>query len=198
MIPQGDGVAKVDHSNRFLTANCGGVVEVKDCKFEGKTYNSINIGDKNSPKYPSKVLIENVDFSGENTNNAISLYQWADGAEMVIRNCHFAKVSNMLRLGDSKGGKLTVKIIDCVVDEWDANKDYAAAVICQDQSAGSSRKLWTVTSSPTSRLNSLTLSTPARRLWNSAPKVIRKMSFYVHGAGAIRPEVELKPTVTFA
>ena len=198
MIPStGEGVADVKHGDRFLTANCEGVVEVKDCKFEGKTYNSINIGDKNSQKYPRKVLIENVDFSGENTNNAISLYQWADGAEMVIRNCHFAKVSNMLRLGDSKGGKLTVKIIDCVVDEWDSNKDYAAAVICQDQGKVL-KEIIDRNIFADVKIEFVNFVYNGKKIMELRPEGHTQDVVYVFGAGAVRPEPELKPIVTFA
>ena len=201
MIPSGEGVAEVKHSDRFLTANCHGVVEIKDCKFEGKTYNSINIGDyvkaTNTTFMPRKVLIENVDFSGVNTNNAISLYHWEDGAEMVIRNCHFAKVSNMLRLGDSKGGKLTVKIIDCVVDEWDSNKDYAAAVICQDQSKVLKEVMDRHIFSDV-KIEFVNFVYAGKKIMELRPEGHTQDVVYVHGAGAIRTEPELKPTVTFA
>ena len=200
MIPSGEGVTQVKHGDRAFTANCTGVVEIKDCKFTGKTYNFINIGDMNATSTaPRKVVIENVDFSGECTNNAISLYTWADGAELVIRNCHFAKVSNMLRLGDKKGGKLSVKIVDCTVDQWDKNADYAAAVICQDQ--GNSAELKEVLARhifSDVTIDFVNFSYQGKKIMELRPEGHTQDVVYVHGAGAIRTEPELKPTVTFA
>lgn len=198
MIPASEGVAQVKHGDRAFTANCTGIVEIKDCKFTGKSYNFINIGDMNATSTaPRKVVIENVDFSGECTNNAISLYTWADGAEMVIRNCHFAKVSNMLRLGDKKGGKLSVKIIDCTVDEWDSRAQFAAAVICQDQGTNleevKARHIFSDV-----KIDFVNFVHDGKKIMELLPEGHTQSVVYVHGGSDFRTEAELQPTVTFA
>ena len=185
----------IQHGKRFLTAECSGNVEIKGCEFGGKTYNSINVGQLHAPR---KVLIEGVDFSGINTNNAISLYTWADGCEMVIRNCHFAKVSNVLRLGLATGGKLTVKFIDCVVDEWDSRGIYAAAVCCQDPTTNVDEAVARNIFSDV-KIEFVNFVYAGKKIMELRPEGhTQDVVYVVHGDSLIRTEDEFKPTVTFA
>ena len=197
MVPKTETSDAIEHGKRALTVECGGVVEVKGSEFKGKAYNSIAIGQTVAPR---KVTIEGVDFSGVITNNAISLFQWVDGAEMVIRNCHFAKVSNILRLGLATGGKLTVKFIDCVVDEWDSAPDYAAAVCCQDPTdnfeEAVARNIFADV-----KIEFVNFVYAGKKIMELRPEGhTQDVVFVVHGSKSfkIRREPELQPTVTFA
>ena len=121
---------KANGGNEVASIHSDGYVVIKDSVVDAKdAYNGIGIG--LSTGVAKSILIDNVDFKGAFSNNAICIYGTADNATVTISNCHFTKVSNALRFSNRLGGKVTLNIINCTVDEWDTN-DYAGFVIFQD------------------------------------------------------------------
>lgn len=124
---------KSKYGNAMLPLAVNGEILIKDCVFGQNGYNCIEIGLSTAVEPPSKVTIENCDFSGVLTNNAILVFATQDNATIRIRNCHFAKISNMLRLSNRTGAKnVTVYIEDCTIDEWESNPKYAGFLLMQD------------------------------------------------------------------
>jgi len=138
------GKANVDHA--LYNINNAGIDEYEftDCKFDDDWwYNYFEIGLSDSAdKLPSKITFRNCDFSGTIGNNAILIFGTKNNATITIENCHFAKVSNPLRLSN-KSNAVGVKVLvkDCVVDEWEANADYAGFVLLQDYTSASAEEV---------------------------------------------------------
>lgn len=96
--------------------NCNGNVTIKDCRFGMDGYNAVNIG---TAQYLAKnVIVENCQFTGRLTNNAISVYNNTENATITLKNCYFKECSNVLRVCNQAKGKLTINLINCIVDQW--------------------------------------------------------------------------------
>lgn len=111
--------------------NCNGNVTIKDCHFGMDGYNAVNIG---GAKYLAKnVIVENCQFTGKLTNNAISVYNNTDNATITVKNCHFEQCSNVLRVCNQAKGKLTINLINCTVGQWESkNIGYNGFMILED------------------------------------------------------------------
>lgn len=123
-------------SNAMLKLHADDYISVRDCDIIPETaYNGIEI-DLNVGSAKS-VIIDNVNFDGIFTNNAISIFGMDDEGVVTISNCYFKKISNMLRLSNRLNTTWTVNIINCVIDEWESNLDYTGMILLQDYTSGS-------------------------------------------------------------
>ena len=129
---------KGSQGNAMITAQAAEKVEIKNTKFGATGYNAIEIGMNSRPK---EVTIAHCDFSGACSNNAISVHDTADNAIINIEDCHFADVSNVLRISNKSGARLTINIKNCTVDKWETG-EYAGCVICQDFTTGGAANLF--------------------------------------------------------
>ena len=124
-------VNRSSSGNAAFSINTNQNVKVSGCAFNSTGYNCLEIG--LSTNYaPKKIVIENCNFEGTCSNNAISIFAQADGAEILVKDCHFKKVSNALRISNRTNTSATYKFVNCTFDEWEANPEYAGAIICQD------------------------------------------------------------------
>ena len=125
---------KSKYGNAMYSLNVdAGAVLIKDCVFGQNGYNCIEIGLATNVEPPKKVDIINCDFTGVLTNNAILVFATQDNAEINIKGCHFASISNMLRISNRTGAKnVVVNIEDCVIDKWESNPMYAGFLLMQD------------------------------------------------------------------
>lgn len=119
--------------NAQININTNGKVTYTDSTIGQTGYNNIEVGLSNSA--PTEVLINNVDFGAALSNNAISIHNTADNAVVTISNCHFADVSNPLRISNIGNVKLTINVVNCTVDKWEENLDYTGFVLFQDFSS---------------------------------------------------------------
>ena len=126
-------------SNAILRLRANGYVTVRDYYMSiEKAYNAIEC---NLTEALSKsIIIDNVDFDGPLSNNAINVFGMATGGVVTIANCHFKKVSNLLRLSNRTNTVWTVNIINCVCDEWDVG-DYGGAILLQDYTSKSAAEV---------------------------------------------------------
>ena len=128
------------YGNALLSVNANeGEVVIKDLKVAMNGYNGIEIGLKEAVNPPSKIDIENCDFTGTLTNNGILIFGTADNAVVNIKNCHFAKASNIIRLSNRTNATgVIVNIEDCVIDQWEEDQDnYAGFLILEDYKSAS-------------------------------------------------------------
>lgn len=133
---------------RFPKDNGNTVVSVNDSEFisfKGVTFNSddiyngIEIG-LNSTVLPKNIIFEDCNFEGTFSNNPITIFGTQNNSVITLTNCHFATVSNPLRLSNnSNASGVTVNIVNCSVDKWEeTNKDYQGFLLLQDYTSKSS------------------------------------------------------------
>ena len=118
-------------SNAAVSIDTNETVIIKDCTSAQLGYNGLEIGLNNTA--PKKVTIQNCDFTGTLSNNAISIFATADNAIITIENCHFSSVSNVLRLSNrTNANNVTVNFVNCSWDHLDSDTAWKGVVICQD------------------------------------------------------------------
>ncbi len=108
------------------------IVEIKNSTFGNNGYNCLEIG-LQGDVLPKEITIENCQFTGTFSNNAISIFGTQNDALITIKNCTFANVSNVLRISNRSNAK-NVKIIfdGCSVTKWETTPEYAGMILCQD------------------------------------------------------------------
>jgi len=131
-----NGALAKSTSNAAMSINNNGNVVIKESGIEQNSYNAIEIG-LGTNVAPKNVLIDNVQFTGTLSNNAISVFGWQEGAEIVISNCVFENVSNPIRLSNKTNVPCKVKFINCTCNKWDSNPDYAGFLLLQDYTSAS-------------------------------------------------------------
>lgn len=126
-------------ANAIAKINGGSAVSLNNVTFDsGVTgYNAIEIG-LNATSGPEYIDIQNCNFNGTLTNNAILIFGTADNAVINIKNCHFGTLSNCLRLSNKFNAKnVVVNVTDCSVDQWDTSTDWEGFLICEDYTSSS-------------------------------------------------------------
>lgn len=127
-----------DNGNTILTISSKDTITIKDCTFNtDDAYNAIEIGLKEGNV--KQVIIENVKFKGNFTNNLINVFGNADNAQIDIINCEVESCSNFIRISNKNNNRITLNIKDCKVNKWEQGS-YAGLIICQDYTSGSAEK----------------------------------------------------------
>ena len=130
------GILPKTVSNAMVHVNTNNDVIIKECDSAQNGYNCIEIGLNDTA--PSKVVIKDCNFTGELANSAISIFATADNATIDIINCHFSKVSNVLRLSNrTNADNVIVRFVNCSWDQLDSNTEQKGVVICQDYTSES-------------------------------------------------------------
>ena len=93
---------------------------IRDATFTGATYNTIMTG-QNSTGFIKNMLIDNCNFDEDCKHINIWFSGHADNAILTISNCHFKTAEQFLCISDfaDANNKLTVNIINCVIDNYD-------------------------------------------------------------------------------
>ena len=120
-------------SNAGLSVDTDEYVTINAVNWQQSGYNAIEVGLSSAPK---SVLIDGIDFAAAMSNNAISVFDWQENAVITISNCHFADVSNALRISNRGNKPATLNIINCSVDKW-TEGEYAGFICMQDFTSGS-------------------------------------------------------------
>ena len=111
---------KTQFGNAQYSINTSEDVVIKNCTFGLNGYNCLEIGLAAGITPPKSVTIENCDFSGILSNNAICIFGTQDNAVINIKNCHFHQISNLLRLSNRTNATgVVVNIEDCTVDAYE-------------------------------------------------------------------------------
>lgn len=118
-------------SNAQISINTSEDILIKDCDFNMKGYNCIEIALKTGCM-PKNITIQNCNFSADLDNNTISIFDTAPDAVIKIKNCHFSHSSNPIRLSARSNNSCTVYIEDCTCDYWETNPVYAGFILLQD------------------------------------------------------------------
>ena len=97
-------------------------VVVKGSNLNLNGYNCIEIGLNANVAPCRSVTIEDCNFDGTLTNNAILVFATQDNTVINIKRCHFKALSNLLRLSNRTNATgVVVNIEDCVVDDYEKN-----------------------------------------------------------------------------
>ena len=124
-------------SNAQLKIQSPEYVKITNSVLNQTGYNTIEIGLDSGTLPPKNIIIDNIDFTATMTNNAILIFGHQDDAVITISNCHFASVSNAVRISNRLNKRGTFNFINCTCDKWDVNPTWAGFVICQDYTSGS-------------------------------------------------------------
>ena len=140
-----DGTFKKSNGNCVISINEGKKVEIKDMLFGDNFsgYNGIEIGLNGTNNLPEEIIIENCQFKGTLSNNAISIFETSDNATITIKNCTFDKVSNVIRLSNktnATGVKVIIEGGKCSI--WEQG-EYAGMIIMQDYTSTSAEEVTT-------------------------------------------------------
>ena len=117
-------------SNAAWSVNTNGEVKIDKSTFGQTGYNCIEIGLTTTS--PKKVTISDINFTSALTNNAILIFDTADGAVIDIKNCTFTSVSNAIRLSNRSNVKCTLNITNCHIEKWDSDPIWAGMLILED------------------------------------------------------------------
>lgn len=117
-------------SNAAVKLNSNDTIIINKSNFSQTGYNSVEIGLNNTA--PKSISIDGLDFTAPLSNNAILIFAHAKDAVINISNCHFADVSNALRLSNRLNVPATVNIVNCTVDKWDSRDKWAGFLIMED------------------------------------------------------------------
>ena len=131
------GSITTDVSNAAIRVTTNEDVVITNSNIGQSGYNSIEIG-LAAGSAPKSVLIKDCDFTGNMSNNAISIFATADNCVVTIENCHFTKVSNVLRLSNRTNATgIKVNFVNCSWDQLDSDTYWKGVVICQDYTSTS-------------------------------------------------------------
>lgn len=130
------GELSTEVSNAMVSVDTNETVVVKNCTSSLLGYNGLEIGLNNTA--PKRIIIKDCEFTGEFSNNAISIFATANNCVVDIINCHFTKVSNVLRISNRTNATgVKINFTNCTWDHLEDNLEYKAVVLCQDYTSTS-------------------------------------------------------------
>ena len=121
LTTSGDLPKSTSNAGMSIYSNADVVINSGDWNQTG--YNAIEIG-LNSDSAPKNVLIDGIDFNAKMSNNAILVFAHQANATITISNCHFADVSNCVRISNRLNVPAKIKFINCTCDAWESRPGY--------------------------------------------------------------------------
>lgn len=163
-------------ANAGLSVNTDEYVTITGADWQQTGYNGIEVGLSSAPK---SVLIDGVDFKAAMSNNAISIFSWQENAVITISNCHFANVSNPLRLSNRDNKPCTVNIVNCTCDQWVAG-EYAGFICMQDYTSSSAQTAQEANQFGKLTINFVNCSGPDGHIVGNAQQLAENHIIYVY------------------
>lgn len=163
-------------ANAGLSVNTDEYVTITGADWQQTGYNGIEVGLSSAPK---SVLIDSVDFKSTMSNNAISIFSWQENAVITISNCHFANVSNPLRLSNRDNKPCTINIVNCTCDQWVVG-EYAGFICMQDYTSSSAQAAQEANQFGKLTINFVNCSGPDGRIVGNAQQLAENHIIYVY------------------
>ena len=163
-------------ANAGLSVNTDQYVTITGADWQQTGYNGIEVGLNSAPK---SVLIDGVDFKAAMSNNAISIFNWQENAVITISNCHFANVSNPLRLSNRDNKPCTINLVNCTCDQW-VTDEYAGFICMQDYTSGSAQAAQEANQFGKLTINFVNCSGPDGRITGNAQQLAENHIIYVY------------------
>lgn len=135
-----EGSFPKNNGNTVVSVNDSEFISFKGITFNSDDiYNGIEIG-LNSTVLPKNVIFEDCNFEGTFANNPITIFGTQNNSIITLTNCHFAAVSNPLRLSNNANASgVTVNIVNCSVDKWEeTNKECIGFLLLQNYTSKNS------------------------------------------------------------
>ena len=130
-------------SNAAIKVTTNEDVVITNSNIGQSGYNSIEIG-LATGSIPKSVLIKDCDFTGNLSNNAISVFALADNGVVNIENCHFASVSNVIRWSNKTNATgVTFNIKNCTWDSLEPSENYRSVFLLQDYTSADADAVYT-------------------------------------------------------
>ena len=137
------GSITTDVSNAAIRVTTNEDVVITNSNIGQSGYNVIEIG-LAAGSAPKSVLIKDCDFTGNMSNNAISIFALADNAVVNIENCHFASVSNVFRWSNRTNATGVVfNIKNCTWDKLEPRENYRSVFLLQDYTSADADAVYT-------------------------------------------------------
>ena len=163
-------------ANAGLSVNTDQYVTITGADWQQTGYNAIEVGLNSAPK---SVLIDGVDFKAAMSNNAISIFSWQENAVITISNCHFANVSNPVRLSNRDNKPCTINLVNCTCDQW-ADGEYAGFICMQDYTSSSAQAAQEANQFGKLTINFVNCSGPDGRIVGNAQQLAENHIIYVY------------------
>ena len=163
-------------ANAGLSVNTDQYVTITGADWQQTGYNAIEVGLNSAPK---SVLIDGVDFKATMSNNAISIFSWQENAVITISNCHFANVSNPVRLSNRDNKPCTINIVNCTCDQW-TDGEYAGFICMQDYTSSSAQAAQEANQFGKLTINFVNCSGPDGRIVGNAQQLAENHIIYVY------------------
>ena len=129
-------------SNAAIKVSTNENVVITNSNIGQSGYNSIEIGLVNSVS--KSVLIKGCDFSGNLSNNAISIFALTDNTVVNIEDCHFASVSNVIRWSNRTNATgIVFNIKNCTWDSLEPSEAYRSVFLLQDYTSATANDVYT-------------------------------------------------------
>ena len=124
---------RAQYKNAQYSLNTPEMVYIAHTIFGLNGYNCIEIGLNSAVQPPKSVTIEDCDFTGTLSNNAIIIFGTQDNAIINIRRCRFKSVSNMLRISNrTNASGVVINIDDCEVEEYDPTPQWHGLILFEN------------------------------------------------------------------
>lgn len=118
-------------SNAGMSINTSEEVKIASGEWGQTGYNAVEIG-LSAGSQPKNVVIDGVDFSAKMSNNCILIFDTANHATVTVSNCRFRDCSNAIRISNRSNVSMTLNVINCTFDKWEADAGYAGFLMFQD------------------------------------------------------------------
>ena len=185
-------------SNAIASINGGSSVTIKGVTYDSTVtgYNALEIG-LSAAECPKYINIEDCNFEGTMSNNAISIFGTANNAVINIKNCKFGTQSNVLRLSNKlNSNNVVVNVTDCSVKQWEeTQKDYAGFLLCQDYTSESDDK-----EKENNLFGNGKITVNFTNLYHKGVKVMdetNQVTYVYYNKGGVIKDKEYLPIVTF-
>lgn len=150
-------------ANAGVSINNNGYVTITGGEWAQTGYNGFEVG-LNAENASKAIFIDGMNFTAKMDNNAVSIFGWQENAQITISNCHFADVSNPIRLSNRGNVPATINIVNCTCDKWDSNAQYAGFVLMQDYTSSTAEEAQTANRFSNITLNFVNCTGPNGRI----------------------------------
>lgn len=125
-------------SNAAVKINASDWVELSASDLGQTGYNAVEIGLDSKTEPPKRIVLDGVSISGELSNNAISIFGFAENGEVLIRNCVIKSCSNVFRISNRTNVPAKIVIENCRFEKYETSDVQWAGIFClQDYTSGS-------------------------------------------------------------
>lgn len=110
-------------------------IQINNSVITANGYNGLMIAQYEETNIPSSIIIENMKFDGEISNNTLTFGSLTENAKVIIKDCYFGKSYNPLRFRNQLNATgIQVLIENCHFEDWtkDTNSGRCGLILFED------------------------------------------------------------------